>query len=244
MVKHDGSYVNIKRCGRIGWLIVDCCSGCSIITIQTNNKTITISMPPKKKTPDKEKRPPASLNGANWGTSDARNLIGQDIIDGNVPPMGVPFDPKDFFDRLYAGHSFFKDFPFDHVHYKGPIESLQTILDSKGMWAQYDEDALAQDLAKRPPKTHNIRGELRWDGSKAQKTLAKDLEEGFTDGMKPRELWCHPDRPEYREFGLTVFRKHFDQRKQLNKPFDATPGQAKKNKSKIGGKEYKRQAEE
>ena len=52
-----------------------------------------------------ETRPPASLNGADWGSSEAKHLMAQDMLDGLVPidqpiadvrlEMGQRYDPPE-----------------------------------------------------------------------------------------------------------------------------------------------------
>ena len=64
-----------------------------------------------------------------------------------------------------------------------------------------------------------------------------DVANGAHVGVKPSVLW--KSRPAYGLFDLTVFRKHIDQCKQAEKKFGQTPGQAKQNKRKVGGNEYK-----
>ena len=108
---------------------------------------------------EEDKRPDATLNGASWRYSDARELMGQDIIDGHIPPLGVPFDPKEIYDRLYSGHPYFKNFPYDAERYKNRIVSLQESLETWGMWARHDHIYVEEDLKICPCPTHNIRGE-------------------------------------------------------------------------------------
>ena len=191
-----------------------------------------------------KKKPPATLNNAVWKSSDARHLIAQDIIDGRIPPLGTPINPTEIFYRLYGDdHPYFKNFPFDHERYKTRIESLRETVDSLGYWAKFDDQALLHDLALRgPPATHNIRGQLRWDGSAAQGLLKADVANKAHVGVRPKVLW--QSRPEYQLFDLTVFRKHIDQCKQAEKEWGQTPGQSKHNKRKVGGEEYKRTEDE
>lgn len=217
-----------------GWLVVD-------------NK---LTVPPKKKPPKKPrakkpkapppKRPPATLNNAQWISSDARQLIAQDIIDGRVPPHGTKFDATEVFNRLYHGHAFFADFPFDHKRHKLRIKSLQKIIAENRHWAKFDDEALTEDLKVFPRPTHNIRGQLRWDGSDAQRLLAIDVADKKHVGVKPKEL--RASRPEFMLFDLTVFRKHVDQCNEATKEFRQTPGQAKKKKTsrhKLGGEKHR-----
>ena len=94
-------------------------------------------------------------------------------------------------------------------------------------------------------KAKDVRGRLRWEGSKAQILLDIDIDndkhlEPSTD--TPTKLWM--SRIEYRLFELEVFRKHLDQAKQARKEFGKTPGQHKSNHRKVGGKKYRRTEEE
>jgi hypothetical protein len=72
-------------------------------------------------------RPPATLNNAVWRTSKAKQLVAQDIIDNEIPLVG-PFDVEEVFNRLYAGHTFFQNFPFDKDRYKDRIERLRNAM--------------------------------------------------------------------------------------------------------------------
>ena len=109
-----------------------------------------------------------------------------------------------------------------------------------------DDEALAKDLGRHPPPARNLKGQLRWEGSDAQQYLKEDIENEKHKyvGYTPRHF--RTMRPCYLLFDLDVFRKHIDQSKQTRKEFGKTPGQAaaKKNHRKVGGKTYKRRAEE
>ena len=67
-------------------------------------------MPPKKKTAPKPK-PKATLNNADWKSSDAKKLMAQDVIDGLIPLTGH-VDVREMYDSLYKDHPLFKNFPF------------------------------------------------------------------------------------------------------------------------------------
>lgn len=202
----------------------------------------------KKKKTDakgKKKRPPATLNGALWQGSDAKNMIAQDIIDGHIPPYPTAINVEEIFEELYSGHPYFDNFPFDRTRYRGRIQSLRKAVQKHSGWATFDDQALLHDLGLRPPAARNVRGQLRWDGSEAQRLLPidiankKHLEEAFNT---PKKLWA--SNIEYLKFDLNVFRGHIDQCKQALKEFGQTPGQSKKKqrakKNKLGGAKYKR----
>jgi hypothetical protein len=89
---------------------------------------------------------------------------------------------------------------------------------------------LEEDLEKRPRPDKNIRGELRWEGSEAQKMLKIDVSNGLHLNQKPKELW--ETRPEYQLFTNRVFQKHIDQAKQSRKEWDeATKARRYKNQN-------------
>lgn len=198
-------------------------------------------MPPKKEKPP---RPPATLNGANWGGSNAKNLIAQDIIDGHIPALPTQINVEDIFENLYSGHPYFDNFPFDKERYRTRIQSLRAAVEKHSRWASFDDQALLHDIALNPTATHDVRGHLRWDGSEAQRLLPIDLANNKhmeNEFNTPKKLWL--SNPEYTKFTLTVFRGHIDQCKQAAKEFGQTPGQAKKkkkNKKRLGGAKYMR----
>lgn len=186
-----------------------------------------------------EERPEAALNGAHWATSQARQLMAQDLLDGLIAEK---YKAEEVYNRLYAQQPEFSDFPFDNTRYRTRINSLRKIIKRTKGWAKYDDDALKHDRAVCPPASHDIRGGLRWDGSDAQNQLKLDVSNGFVVGKTVTEIFQHPDRPEYRLFTDEVFRKHLDQFKEANKEFGATPGQMKSRqpKGKLGHKKFKR----
>jgi len=197
---------------------------------------------PEKEPKPKPDRPPATLNGAVWRTSEAKQLMAQDIIDKLVPIEGV-IDSEELYNRMYVNQPEFKNFPFDKVRYDGRIDRLRAAIKRLKYWAVYDAAAVARDRALHPPPAVNIRGQLRWNGSEAQKLLKIDIANGLHEQMAPRFLRMTKD--EYKEFELPVFRKHIDQTKQALKPFGRkTPGQINHNKRKLGNKDKSRINEE
>lgn len=200
----------------------------------------------KKKSGEEKPKVPAAINGGWWATSEARHQLGQDIIDKVIPGHGDP--PltlelvEDLWKRLYEGNPVFANYPFCPKRYKKRIESLQEIVRQTAHWAKFDDAALAKDMARHPAPATNIRGQLRWAGSNAEKLLKEDIKNDKHKyiGYTPRHF--RTTRPDYLLFDLDVFRKHIDQCKQAKKEFGKTPGQqkAKRNQRKVGGKEYKR----
>ena len=77
----------------------------------------------KRKKVEKKKKTPASLNGAQWGYSEARKKIAQDIINGFIPSTGK-INVNEIFHSRYANNPLFKDFPYQEDLYKSQIDSL------------------------------------------------------------------------------------------------------------------------
>lgn len=182
-------------------------------------------------------RPKASLNGASWRFSDAREQLAQDLIDGIIPLEG-PFDSADIFDSLWKDNPAFKNFPYDKVRYDGRIESMRRQVLAAQNYASTDHTALLKDRQVYPIKGTSIRGKLRWRGSKAEAFLEDDVENGRHIGKAPRTIWASRDA--YKAFELVVFRKHLDQLKEKLKPYDKRPGQCRKNKHKLGDSDKSR----
>ena len=189
--------------------------------------------------PAKKTRPPATLNNADWMTSKAKQLIAQDIIDGEIPLEGNIDVEKIFYGELgYHHHKYFKNFPFDKTRYKDRIERLREAIKRLQHWAAYDAAKIEEDRIKHPPKEKNIRGELRWDGSEAQALLKLDMDQGRHLQMRPKEF--RETREAYGMFKLRIFQKHVDQEKQARKDYDEAT-KSKRYKSKTyGNKELSR----
>ena len=137
--------------------------------------------------PETKDRPPATLNGASWGDSDAKKLMAQDIIDGFIPQEG-PVNTEELFNRLYVGHPFFENFPFDKTRYDARLRSLRTQVATFKKWADYDSKAISEDFKVYPPDRVNVRGEIRFDGSQAQASLKNDVANKLYETMTPTEL--------------------------------------------------------
>jgi hypothetical protein len=101
-------------------------------------------MPPRRKKDTSIPRPPVSLNGADWGTSDAKHLMIQDMLDGLVPVDEKIKDIKKLFDDMYAHQPEFADFPFDDERYTNRVKSIQACVKRLQWAAQYDKTCLAE----------------------------------------------------------------------------------------------------
>jgi len=179
-------------------------------------------MPPKTRKP----KLPATLNNAKWLGSKAKDQIAQDIIDGLIPSEGK-INVKEIFGTMYKDNPLFKDFPWNEERYVDRIQSLRTGIATHYKWAEQDRKAVIEDLKNHPPPPANIRGELRWEGSDAQRLLKQDVDEDRHKDLSPSGL--RETRPEYKLFTRKVFTKHIDQEKQDRKEFNDNGKRYKKN---------------
>jgi hypothetical protein len=203
----------------------------------TRGWSVTMATLPSNRKSAAKKRPPATLNNADWKTSKAKKLVAQDIIDDEIPLEGY-FDHEEVFHRLYEEHEFFANFPFDGTRYRDCIDRLRNAIKRLKHWADYDSNKVLEDLAKHPPKAQKIRGELKWDDSDAQKLLKQDVDDGVHLQLKGSQL--HETREEYKLFGLRVFQKHLDQEKQSRKEFDEVTMSRRYKRLKHGDKRLSR----
>ena len=167
-------------------------------------------MTPTKKKPE---CPPATLNGAQWISSDARKLMAQDTLDGCTPLEG-PVDPEEIYHRLCHNHAFFANFPFDKIRHDARLKTLRNQVRTFKKWATHDDKALQADRQTHPFKK-DIRGNPRWEGSEAQALLKEDVKNKVHENMTPQELRL--SREACQHFTVSKFRKHLDQAKQDEK---------------------------
>lgn len=91
----------------------------------------------------KKNRPPVSLNGADWVTSDAKRLMAQDMMDGLVP-VDPTKDAAKLFEEMHAHQPEFADFPFDRERHKGRVSRLQKVARNMQWSAKCDKECLAE----------------------------------------------------------------------------------------------------
>ena len=175
-------------------------------------------------------RPPVSLNGAEWGSSAAKRLIAQDMLDNLVPCDEAIVDVKALFEKMYENQPEFADFPFDIDRYKARISRLQKVV-KKMKWASvYDKECLADYRTAFPQQSHGPTGKPLWRNSEADRLLKQDMADGLHETMYPRDLFA--TRVEYQAFGKTRFAKRIDQYREAAKPHGMNPMQAAAKKAK------------
>lgn len=190
-------------------------------------------------TADSKPKAAAALNGASWVWSDARHKVANDVIAGKIPLDGQITEAiaeKLYYELGYDTNPLFKNFPLRPDLYMNRIISVQQAIGKMKYWADFDDAALKADRKRNPVQPRNVRGELRWDGSKAQSTLQEDLAAGNYTKHDPEALYKRPDRPEYRVFSKEVFRKHVQQAIQNKKKY-------KKERRRVKGHYGKKELE-
>ena len=175
-------------------------------------------------------RPPASLNGADWGSSAAKRLVVQDMLDGLVPVNERIENYEKLYRQFYAHQPEFADFPWDLERYRSRFQRLQKAV-AKIQWAhQYDKECFAEYRLKFPQQTHGPTGKPLWKDSEADKCLKEDMANGLHLQMAPKELF--QTRPCYEPFGLRRFGKRIDQLREAAKPYGCNPMQAAAKREK------------
>jgi hypothetical protein len=112
-------------------------------------------------------------------------------------------------DEVYNSRPEFADFELKNAN-------LRKLIVEDNDYAASDCAAIAHDRRIHPEATHNQRDVPRWDGSKAQRLLRLDMDEGKHKNTKPMELF--KSRPEYYEkYELKVFRGHICQEQRKRK---------------------------
>lgn len=141
-----------------------------------------------------------------WRKSDAKRLLAQDIINGDI-------DGDMEWEDVFSWRPEFAS--TSRRLFKSRFASLLTQISSARVRSITDKAALEHDRKLFPIKTHNHRGEPRWDGSAAQSWLRVDVENGEHKRVAPRIL--HESREAYKVYPLKVFREHVHQEVRFQK---------------------------
>ena len=117
------------------------------------------------------------------------------------------------------------------------MKALHTSIKSQGNVIVEDIRLIETELAALDLTETTKRGYPHWHKHGAKQLLAEDLKAGRCSERTPQQL--QTDRPEYKQFPLTVFRRHIyqEQRKQREMPLKI----AKRNK--LAEKKHQQEAE-
>ena len=169
-----------------------------------------------------------------WKDHPARKLLKLAFI-----AQQIPFDysdkakmyggPRAIYDK-YKDTDAFKRMPYDST-FTRRLWDLRDIVKKK--LDRVVADQLAFDIYRRnhPIQTHNSNGELRWEGSEAERLLKEDMKKGLHIDKKPSELQATKEA--YMQFSKERFRKHIHQEMRLWKMENLLEDKAKRilNKS-------------
>ena len=111
--------------------------------------------------------------------------------------------------EIYEHHEIFKQYEFaDFKNYVKDMAKLTTkhLNEAKNVSELFEQDERSSEV-----KDLTSRGKKFWRGSQAKESLFEDTSSGRAGQLKPKELW--QTRPEYQEFPLEDFRKHYYQEK-------------------------------
>jgi hypothetical protein len=181
--------------------------------------------------------PPASLNGAEWGTSEAKRLIAQDMMDNLVPYLEKINNPFRLFEEFYANQPEFKNFPYDQKRYAARFKRIQDVVRRLKWSSAYDQECYDEFRAKYPQQTHGPTGKALWKDSEADRLLKQMMAQGLHLTMKPGAIF--DTQAEFQPFGKRRLAKRIDQLKEAAKPYGTNPMQAAAKRAKKDLKKVK-----
>jgi hypothetical protein len=178
---------------------------------------------PKAAATAKPKDPPAVPEPEiEWRYSPAKMYLRKCFVDGIID---VDYSGKDSSGKSKGGpknvwDTHCKDHPtFAGMEYKPHFTSrLRGVRDDfVKKRGRAEDDKKAYDNFRRicPVKSHNHRGEPRWEGSRAQELLRLDMDEGKHEVFLPKRF--QEKRIEYQDYRLQTFRDHIQQETRLRK---------------------------
>jgi len=163
-----------------------------------------------------------------WQHCYARELLVRDLLSGAIPIDSESMKPSD----AYLQRPEYVESDPEYRLFSSRLRALRKQLTERHDLAAADSAALAHDRQIHPKKTHNYRGEPRWEGSEAERLLREDMDEGKHETMKPMKLY--QSRPEYKQhcFTVDVFRGHIHQEVRHRKFMNYLEYKQEKDKKK------------
>ena len=143
-----------------------------------------------------------------WQNSLAKETLEHSLVEGTIPLDAKEMEPEEVYNLV--GHPEFREWEFDL--FSRNLKNARKRIREKKQIATDDSASLAQDLLNNPRKKHNHRGEPRWEGSAAEKTLKEDVGALFQVlGGNLCAADVETDKPVYQEFLHNTVRKHIHQ---------------------------------
>ena len=165
-----------------------------------------------------------------WGKSKAKQLLYEDIKNGDVPLYARDENnkPTMLLGEIFLMHEEYKE--YDRSKFSGRLSSIRTIIRKKVNRAHDDKLALENYKKNHPPSIFSHRGYIQWQGSDAQRLLKEDMEEKLHETLEKKELWG--SRREYYEyFPLDAFRDKVYQEERTAKYLHTLKVKGKQHKS-------------
>jgi hypothetical protein len=135
-----------------------------------------------------------------WKNSEAKCLLHDDIISGDVP---ASMEAKD----IYNMRPEYKN--FEYSKFRTNLKNLRETIAKGYRRMQMDCEAYGHDRAVLKELQAANPQYIAWHESEAKMLLKQDIDEGKHHQLKPSEL--HASREHYKTFSLKVFRNHIYQ---------------------------------
>jgi hypothetical protein len=126
--------------------------------------------------------------------------------------------------EIYNGDELFKQYRWDR--FKDNFKRLKTSVDTERLAVEFDQLAFDEEKVALP-RNPTTRGHPFWDGHPAQALMKDDVKNRRLEGLKPKAVYELDERPEYREFPLSVLRNHLN--KEKSKQIQSVYWQATRN---------------
>jgi len=163
-----------------------------------------------------------------WANSETKKVLRMMLRSGEIPLSSEQMPP----DIVYWQDPSFAASPYEKS--RDRLNAYRKEFKKKKALAADDLAALQSDRLLYPKSTTDSNGELRWEGSDAERLLKLDIDEGKHDQMKPEDL--KKTRKEYNVEGLDLktFRGHIHQEIKTRKwhAYLKEKGEKKKKKKK------------
>ena len=139
-----------------------------------------------------------------WAKSRAKELLVDDLSEGRIPLESCEgFKPAD----VYLMHEEFKS--MEYRLFVSRLRGLRKKIKADKAIANSDAALLARDRLVYPKKTHNSKGEPRWEGSAASKRLTEVVAARNHEGIRPSALQASQE--DFKPFKKVTFRNHIYQ---------------------------------
>lgn len=147
-----------------------------------------------------------------WRKSAARDYLFESVLDGTIPGKDSKIGPREVFEKYCKDRPEFKDF-LDYSEFPGRLRAARRRAAKKTDRATEDAEFFAHDRKIFPERTHDLKGEPKWQGSRAQELLQKDINEELKkpEEQRTKPRFLHASRDEYEEYALENFRKRIYQ---------------------------------